>query len=112
VLGFIGGRTDQGGESFVNGDIDTLLASAFEPVVTFASDSVTGCSEAGKLLFAMNPATPSARPLSPRNVKSNATFASKFRQSAGQRHPRFRIDRRDPVSQSPDRCANFSTASA
>jgi hypothetical protein len=51
VLGFIGGRRDQGGESIVNGDIDALLARAFEPVATFASDSVTGRLDAGKLLF-------------------------------------------------------------
>jgi hypothetical protein len=85
----LGGERDQRGESIVNGDIDTLLASAFEPVATFASDGVTGRLEAGKLLFAMNPATRCPVPFRRGNVKSNATFASKFRQPAGQRHPRF-----------------------
>ena len=52
VLGFIsGGRTGIKGGSFVNGDIDTLLASAFEQIAVIASASVTGRPDAGKLLF-------------------------------------------------------------
>jgi len=41
------------GESIVNGDIDMLLANAFERIATIASDSVTGPLDADKLLFSM-----------------------------------------------------------
>jgi hypothetical protein len=51
----MGGDGNQGGSSIVNGDIDTLVVSAFEQIAVIASASVTRPLDVGKLLFAMNP---------------------------------------------------------
>jgi hypothetical protein len=51
----MGGAGNQGGSSIVNGDTDTLVASAFEQIAVIASASVTRPLDVGKLLFPMNP---------------------------------------------------------